>query len=74
MEIWNLQQDGNLLPIPTNYRFICQIAQEVDSSFAYGIINSYEGNLSDLRNMGEISQNIECKERHYDCAFSICKG
>lgn len=34
----------------------------MNSSFAYSIANSYEGNLSDLPEYGEISQNIECKE------------
>ncbi len=34
----------------------------INSSFAYRIANSYEGNLSDLPEYGEISQNIECKE------------
>jgi len=33
----------------------------IGSSFAYRIANSYEGNLSDLPEYGELSQNIECK-------------
>lgn len=34
----------------------------MDSSNAYKITNSYEGNLSSLPELGEISQNIECKK------------
>mgnify|MGYP000895430634 CR=1 FL=1 len=34
----------------------------VNSSYAYRIVNSYEGNLSDSVEFGEISQTIECKE------------
>ncbi|MEL7664296.1 MAG: DUF1616 domain-containing protein [Methanosarcina mazei] len=35
----------------------------VNSSFAYGIVNSYNGNLSEYPGQfGEISQNITCKE------------
>ena len=34
----------------------------VDSSFAYRIVNSYEGNLSGFPEYGEISQNIKSKE------------
>ncbi|MDI9395931.1 MAG: DUF1616 domain-containing protein [Euryarchaeota archaeon] len=34
----------------------------VISSYAYRIVNSYEGNLSDSAEFGEISQTIECKE------------
>jgi hypothetical protein len=33
-----------------------------DSSYAYRIVNSYEGNLSGRPEFGRISQNIECKE------------
>ncbi|MDD4249591.1 MAG: DUF1616 domain-containing protein, partial [Methanosarcina sp.] len=35
----------------------------VDSSYAYRMVNSYEGNLSDFNvEIGEISQSIECEE------------
>lgn len=35
----------------------------VDSSSAYRIVNSYEGNLSDFSvEFGEVNQNIECEE------------
>ena len=35
----------------------------VNSSYAYRIVNSYEGNLSDFSlEFGEVNQNIECKE------------
>ena len=34
----------------------------VNSSYAYRIVNSYEGNLSDSVEFGEISQTIKCKE------------